>query len=370
MYLSFFLTSLVSFFILKKKTPLIINLSYFFLILISIIIGFDFLDITFDDDSEYYWNNATALYDDYDQSYLENPALTSRHRGIFYLGYLVFNVFGYHLLSLSCFYLLTKSIICIYLFNFLSRKINNFKNYKAIFFLLFLFEPWTIIFNNFYFLKEGFIFFLSAIIIINLYKFRVKLKIKYLIIIILCIALMYFFRFYHAYLFVIFFFLSNIFLRSKFKSKSFFDYFLFFLISILLIDFYIIKNFTENYIIIYINEIRLEILGDISFIAPIKFIFSPFSLNIFIKEGNLFRTFLALIYNFMSILLIISFLKNDYKNNFINFLYFFIIFFSIAQLWVPSALMTGGRHRSVIIWAIPILITYYYTTKKKNVLTI
>jgi hypothetical protein len=369
MYLSFFLTSLVSFFILKKKTPLMINLSYSFIVLISIIIGFDFLDIKFVDDGEYYWDIATALYDDYDQSHLANPELYTRHNGIFYLGYLVFNVFGYHLLSLACFYLLTKSIICIYLFNFLSRKIDNFKNNRAIFFLLILFEPWTIIFNNFHFLKEGFIFFLSAIIVINLYKFRVKLKIKYLIIVILSIVLMFSFRYYHAYLFVIFFFLSNIFLRSNFKSKIFFNYFLFFFISILLIDFSIFGIFTENYIFTYINEIRLEILGNISFIAPIKFIFSPFSINIFIKEGDLFRTFLALIYNFMSILLIISFLKNDYKNNFINFLYFFIIFFSIAQLWVPSELMTGGRHRSVIIWAIPILITYYYTTKKKYIIS-
>ena len=61
---------------------------------------------------------VTELYDD---NAAVNSALSSRHNGIFYLGYLTIKVFGNHLLSLACFYLITKSIICILNDNVLNR---------------------------------------------------------------------------------------------------------------------------------------------------------------------------------------------------------------------------------------------------------
>ena len=368
MYLSFFLTSLVSFLILRKKAPLIINFSYLFITIISIIIGFGILDIKFTADGEHYWMNVVALYEGYYEDGNLKAALATKHNGIFYLGYLATLIFGNHLLSLLCFYLITKSMICIYLFNFLSRKIYNFNNIKAVFFLLFLFEPWTFIFNNFYYLKEGFVFFLSAIIVINLYKLKFKFKIKYHIIIFSSILIIFSFRYYLSYLFLIFYLINILILRSTPKSKKTSIFLLTFLILILFVDFYTSKIFYDSFYSIFydLKGIINIILSNMNIIGPIKFIFSPFAFNILLKDGDFFRTFVALIYNFISLLLVISFLRNDFKNHFINYLYFFIVFFAISQLWAPSLLLTGGRHRSVIVWAIPILITYYFTSKRNK----
>ena len=223
MFLSFFIASIISSVILKKKLPLLLNLFYLTFNLFLILIYYEFIFTGFENDSRNYYRISSILFENYSLvdliqnssdelfnidiylSPLDRQHLLHGNNGIYYLIYLSFKIFGHSEYALPSLYLITKSVSCIYLYNFLKKKIINFNKCKIFYFILFLFEPWTVYYNSLFFLKEGTVFFLSVIIILNFFKFVNKFKIKYLFILSISIYLLYFFRFYYTYLFTFFF---------------------------------------------------------------------------------------------------------------------------------------------------------------------
>ena len=107
-----------------------------------------------------------------------------------------------------------------------------------------------------------------------------------------------------------------------------------------------------------LKENKFNILG------PIKFLFSPFFFNILITEFNIYRVVVALIYNLISILFVFFIVFYDFKNNFINYILTYLIIVAFAQVFSPDQILTGGRHRSSIVWTFPIFIVYFFIKYK------
>ena len=138
----------------------------------------------------------------------------------------------------------------------------------------------------------------------------------------------------------------------------------------LLFIIFIFLNFLfDNLIYRYIHEYILSINSIIkeskfNILGPIKFLFSPLAYNVLIAEFNIYRIVPALIYNLISILFVFFILFYDYKNNFINFIFTYLIIITFAQILSPDEILTGGRHRSSIVWTFPIFIVYFFTKYK------
>lgn len=375
MYISFFISCFISFLILKKHTSINFNLLYFIFSFLSVFIGYEYFQINFLDDSEVYFDSSKYLYLNYDffEIYeLEelpvkgfNELILSKHGSIIYFYFLIFSIFGLHKLSLVSFYIISKSFACVYLYNFSSRHIDNFTKYKFLYFCLFLYEPWTYYFNNFFFLKEGFIFLFSILILINFFKIFLKFKFKYFLIIFLSIYLLYTIRFYYLYIITLFFIFYLFFIKRKIFLKKKNIYRLFLFLIFLIISNFLFENFTYNYLYsFYLSVFSILNESNLNFLGPIRFILSPIFTNILISEFSLFRVILALIYNFISVLLIFSIIFYDYKNNFINFILIYFLSVSFAQILSPDEILTGGRHRSSVVWTLPIFIVYFFTKYK------
>ena len=192
-----------------------------------------------------------------------------------------------------------------------------------------------------------------------------KFKAKYLFIVLLGLYVLYFFRFYQSYLFI-FLFIAYFCVNLEKYSKLIFVLFAT-ITTFYFISFYFQNRFYDFSILLYRDTSEVIKNNPINPLAPIKFILSPIFFNIFFSEFNLYRTFTSILYNLLSLFLIISILFNNYKNKLINF-NFFICFFSLVQIFAPDELLTGGRHRSVVVWSFPIIISYFFCNlhTKKN----
>ena len=357
----FYLSLFINYVILSLKIRQTYAITYSLFILISTFIFYIFYFEDFSNDSFVYFQNTKIFFQKYDLvDYLNSQNLPFNKQNIFSKIYLffytVFYIFGDNEVSLLCFTIIIKSSLCIYLINFLSRQYVFYKSKNYLFVIIFLFEPWSNYYFNFFFLKEIFIFLFSIINLVTFFKLTNKFKIRYILIVFITCFLLYFTRFYIAYLFIIFyityFFYKNI--KVTFKS-------LLFIISCFIL---IISALVLSEVYYEIKNILLD--SQINFINPIKYLFSPLFINILIYENSIFRLLFSLISNFISIMFILSLIFYDYKNKFINFIILFIFIISFSQIFSIDQILTGGRHRILIYWLIAVIINYVFEKKKKK----
>lgn len=364
------LISIILFFLLKKKIGFTHSLIIIFINLILIYYFYNYEFFGFKNDSKEYYENTKHLFNNFtiieiffgvnDQNIdvQKHPYFDKNLFSKIYLFfYLIFFLFGEEPYNLSIFYLFLRCISFIYISNFLSRKSKNFKNKELILGYLILLNPWTIYYQNFFFLKEGVIIFACIVNIISFYKIFEKIRIRYVFYIFISLMIIYYFRYYLTYLLIFFYFMYFLyfyFYLSIFNKNLISSYII---ISLL----FIVVGFFLNY-----QDILNIITNHLNLLSPLRYLFSPLFINIAINEDFNIRLIISLLDNFISYIFLLSLIRYDFKNEIINYLIIFILTIVVPQMFAPSEILTGGRHRGFIFWSMAVIIVLRLKNDKKK----
>ena len=267
-------------------------------------------------------------------------------------------MFGPNPYSLAIFNLILKCIAFTYIINFLKKYIKNYNNeYFLAYFLLI--DPWTIYYQNFFFLKEGIIMFVTIINLITFYKINTVFKIRYIIYLIITLIILFFFRYYLVFILITFYLLYFLIglnkLKTNFKDNHFY-YIISFTFIMIIISFFI--DFSEVF-----NIIKIE---NFNSLGPLKYLFSPIFISIIIHEEFSFRLLCSVIGNMFSILFLYTIINYDFKNRLINFLLLFIGVVLVSQFFALDEILTGARHRSFIYWSMVMIVSLNLNYEKKK----